>query len=66
MYRGPIGVSSSRTPSVSFSIHMTWPTWKRRPTPPLPAAGHYCTRDGAMESNLFIFAGNSFAPPGST
>ena len=28
-YRGPIGVSTSRTPSVSFSIHMTWSTWKK-------------------------------------
>ena len=26
-YRGPIGVSSSRTPRASFAIHMTEPTW---------------------------------------
>jgi len=34
-YRGPIGVSSSRTPSLSFSIHIDLAHLERRPTPPL-------------------------------
>jgi len=29
-------------------------------------AGHYCTRDGALGSNLFILVENLFALPGST
>ena len=32
-YRGPIGVSSSRTPLLSLSIHMSYPIRKRRPGP---------------------------------
>ena len=59
-YRGPIGVSTSRTPSVSFSIHMTWFTWKRRPKPPFLKAGNYCTKSERWEANLFILMNKNF------
>jgi hypothetical protein len=54
-YRGPIGVSSAMTPSVSFSIHMfNLPANTAREVSALKA-GYYCTRDGALGSNLFVF-----------
>jgi len=58
-YRGPIGVSSSRTPSESFSIHITWPTLEKAPNSAFAfKARYYCTRDGALGSNLFIWGTN--------
>jgi|CZLA01.1.fsa_nt_gi hypothetical protein len=52
-YRGPMGVSSSRTPSVSFSIHMPGPPGKDGQFRLCFKVGHYCTSDGARGSNLF-------------
>jgi hypothetical protein len=40
-------VSSSRTPSASFSIHMNWLTCGTAGIS-LVECGHYCTRCGAM------------------
>src|SRR5208337_1799361 len=58
-YRGPIGVSSSRTPSESFSIHITWPTLAKAPNSAFAfKARYYCTRDGALGRNLFILGTN--------
>jgi hypothetical protein len=49
MYRGPIGVSSSRTPSLSFSIHIDLAHLEKTANCRLAfEAGNYCTRDGAM------------------
>lgn len=43
-------MSTSRTPSVSFSIHMTWFTWRRRPNAAALKAGNYCTRNEHWEA----------------
>jgi hypothetical protein len=48
-----MGVSSSRTPSVSFSIHMPGPPGKDGQFRLCFKVGHYCTSDGARGSNLF-------------
>src|ERR1700691_4813648 len=47
-YRGPIGVSSSRTPSVSFSIHITQSTSRLT-----SKARYYCTGNGALEAIFY-------------
>jgi hypothetical protein len=54
-YRGPIGVSSSRTPSVSFSIHMTTHLGEDGKNCIIFEGRYYCTGDAALGSNLFIF-----------
>jgi len=52
-YRGPIGVSSSRTPSLSFSIHIDLAHLEKTANSAFAfEAGHYCTRDGAMGTKL--------------
>jgi len=52
-YRGPIGVSSSRTPSLSFSIHIDLAHLEKTANSAVAfEGGHYCTKDGAMGSNL--------------
>src|ERR1035441_7915272 len=47
LYRGPIGVSSSRTPSLSFSIHIDLAHLEKTANSRLAfEVGNYCTRDG--------------------
>ena len=49
-YRGPIGVSSSRTPSLSFSIHIDLAHLEKDANSAF--AFEACTRNGAMGSKL--------------